>query len=200
MTQVTAVQGATPTEEPGRRTVRSAFRSLELDTRLLGMIVALALIWVGFNILSGGLFMTPAQPLEPVGPVGIGGDHGHRHGPGHRLAQHRPVHRLRARPDRHGDGHAPGGVDPQDVRPRLRPAVDLDRRRSPSDSSSGPSSGPSTASSSPTSAFRRSSSRSAGCWSGVASPSSWPRARRSRRWIRRSRCSEAGPRARSGRR
>lgn len=31
----------------------------ELDTRLIGMIAALALIWVGFHILSGGLFLTP---------------------------------------------------------------------------------------------------------------------------------------------
>lgn len=31
----------------------------ELDTRLLGMIGALLLIWVGFHILSGGLFITP---------------------------------------------------------------------------------------------------------------------------------------------
>ena len=31
----------------------------EIDTRLLGMIGALALIWVVFNIISGGLFLTP---------------------------------------------------------------------------------------------------------------------------------------------
>lgn len=31
----------------------------EVDTRLLGMIGALAIIWVGFNIFSGGLFLTP---------------------------------------------------------------------------------------------------------------------------------------------
>jgi D-xylose transport system permease protein len=31
----------------------------ELDTRLIGMIGALVLIWVGFHILSGGLFLTP---------------------------------------------------------------------------------------------------------------------------------------------
>lgn len=31
----------------------------ELDTRLLGMVGALLLIWVGFDILSGGLFLTP---------------------------------------------------------------------------------------------------------------------------------------------
>ncbi|HVY50434.1 MAG TPA: sugar ABC transporter permease [Devosia sp.] len=31
----------------------------ELDTRLLGMIGALALIWIGFQIVSGGIFLTP---------------------------------------------------------------------------------------------------------------------------------------------
>jgi D-xylose transport system permease protein len=31
----------------------------ELDTRMLGMIGALALIWITFHILSGGLFLTP---------------------------------------------------------------------------------------------------------------------------------------------
>ena len=31
----------------------------ELDTRLLGMVGALLLIWIGFHILSGGLFLTP---------------------------------------------------------------------------------------------------------------------------------------------
>jgi D-xylose transport system permease protein len=31
----------------------------ELDTRLLGMVGALAIIWIGFHVLSGGLFLTP---------------------------------------------------------------------------------------------------------------------------------------------
>lgn len=31
----------------------------EVDTRLIGMIGALAIIWIGFNILSGGIFLTP---------------------------------------------------------------------------------------------------------------------------------------------
>jgi D-xylose transport system permease protein len=31
----------------------------ELDTRMLGMIGALALIWIVFHIMSGGLFLTP---------------------------------------------------------------------------------------------------------------------------------------------
>jgi D-xylose transport system permease protein len=31
----------------------------ELDTRLIGMIGALALLWIGFHLLSGGLFLAP---------------------------------------------------------------------------------------------------------------------------------------------
>src|SRR5690606_8466852 len=34
-------------------------RATELDTRMLGMLAALALIWLGFHIASGGLFLTP---------------------------------------------------------------------------------------------------------------------------------------------
>ena len=37
----------------------SLFRSLEIDSRLLGMVLALAIIWLGFQIGSGGLFLTP---------------------------------------------------------------------------------------------------------------------------------------------
>lgn len=31
----------------------------ELDTRLLGMVGALAVVWIGFHVFSGGLFLTP---------------------------------------------------------------------------------------------------------------------------------------------
>lgn len=34
-------------------------RATELDTRMLGMLGALAIIWLGFHIASGGLFLTP---------------------------------------------------------------------------------------------------------------------------------------------
>jgi D-xylose transport system permease protein len=34
-------------------------KSTELDTRMLGMVGALALIWIAFHVLSGGLFLTP---------------------------------------------------------------------------------------------------------------------------------------------
>ncbi|HZM72071.1 MAG TPA: sugar ABC transporter permease [Candidatus Polarisedimenticolia bacterium] len=39
--------------------IGSLFQLLELDTRLLGMIGALIVIWVGFNIMSEGSFLTP---------------------------------------------------------------------------------------------------------------------------------------------
>ena len=55
---------ASPDQPP--RSMRSQFRSprslitsTEIDTRLLGMIAALAVIWIGFDVLSGGLFLTP---------------------------------------------------------------------------------------------------------------------------------------------
>ncbi|OJU03034.1 MAG: sugar ABC transporter permease [Rhizobium sp. 63-7] len=35
------------------------FRATEIDTRLLGMVGALLIIWVGFHIMTGGLFLTP---------------------------------------------------------------------------------------------------------------------------------------------
>ena len=34
------------------------FRKLELDLRLVGMLAALAIIWVGFDTLTGGGFLT----------------------------------------------------------------------------------------------------------------------------------------------
>jgi D-xylose transport system permease protein len=40
------------------RSLRSILLSMEIDTRLLGMIAATAVIWIGFNILSGGSFLT----------------------------------------------------------------------------------------------------------------------------------------------
>ncbi len=58
MAQASAVPPGTVTPRP-RRSLRSLFSATEIDTRLLGMIVALGIIWVGFNIISGGNFLTP---------------------------------------------------------------------------------------------------------------------------------------------
>ncbi len=49
----------TASGEPPGRSWRTALRALELDTRLLGMVGALAVIWLFFNIVSGGNFITP---------------------------------------------------------------------------------------------------------------------------------------------
>lgn len=48
-------QARKTTENPLKR----FFRATEIDTRLLGMIAAMLIIWIGFDILSGGLFLTP---------------------------------------------------------------------------------------------------------------------------------------------
>ena len=58
MTQATA----TGADRPARSAVGPVGRFLqatELDTRMLGMVGALLLIWVMFHLLSGGLFLTP---------------------------------------------------------------------------------------------------------------------------------------------
>src|SRR5687768_315050 len=39
--------------------VAPVFRSAGVDTRLFGLIAALAIIWIGFNVISGGDFLTP---------------------------------------------------------------------------------------------------------------------------------------------
>jgi D-xylose transport system permease protein len=58
MAQAPAVQPGTVTDRPPR-TPRSLLAAAEIDTRLIGMIAALVIIWVGFNIISGGNFLTP---------------------------------------------------------------------------------------------------------------------------------------------
>jgi D-xylose transport system permease protein len=41
-----------------RRSWRDVVAATEIDTRLMGMLVALAVIWIGFHIMSDGKFMT----------------------------------------------------------------------------------------------------------------------------------------------
>jgi D-xylose transport system permease protein len=57
-TQTPATTG-TQRQEPPARGLRSALRAAEIDTRLFGMLVALAVIWIAFHIMSGGTFLTP---------------------------------------------------------------------------------------------------------------------------------------------
>jgi D-xylose transport system permease protein len=51
-----AVQRA---QTPPTGPIQRFLAATELDTRLIGMVGALALIWIGFHILSGGIFLTP---------------------------------------------------------------------------------------------------------------------------------------------
>ena len=39
--------------------LRRFLDAAEIDARMLGMIGALAIIWIGFDIASGGIFLTP---------------------------------------------------------------------------------------------------------------------------------------------
>lgn len=57
MTDTQPVNTAQPTEARSRNW-REFLASTEIDTRLAGMIAALAVIWVAFHILSGGDFLT----------------------------------------------------------------------------------------------------------------------------------------------
>jgi D-xylose transport system permease protein len=60
VTQATLSRDVDTVRPPGsERSLASFFQALELDTRLMGMIVALVIIWIGFQVLSGGLFLTP---------------------------------------------------------------------------------------------------------------------------------------------
>jgi D-xylose transport system permease protein len=47
------------TVEAEKKSFGSTLRSAEIDTRLLGMLAALIVIWVAFHIMSGGTFLTP---------------------------------------------------------------------------------------------------------------------------------------------
>ena len=53
-------QGETLERGPGAL-ARAAvlLRAAEVDTRLLGMVAAMVIIWIGFNVISGGDFLTP---------------------------------------------------------------------------------------------------------------------------------------------
>ena len=50
---------AHPSTERANNPLQRFLSATELDTRLLGMVGALVIIWIGFHIFSGGLFLTP---------------------------------------------------------------------------------------------------------------------------------------------
>ncbi len=55
-TNTTQVNRARAAEEG---VIQRFFRATEIDTRLLGMVGALLIIWIGFQLLTGSLFLTP---------------------------------------------------------------------------------------------------------------------------------------------
>ena len=57
MSDQTAASNKARTVESGP--IARFFRATELDTRMLGMIGALLLIWIAFHFLSGERFLTP---------------------------------------------------------------------------------------------------------------------------------------------
>jgi D-xylose transport system permease protein len=57
MADATTLPQGTTIERPPR-SPRSMLAATEIDTRLIGMLIALAVIWVGFNILSNGSYLT----------------------------------------------------------------------------------------------------------------------------------------------
>ena len=59
MADITNTAHANRARSASENPVKRFFRATEIDTRLLGMVGALLIIWIGFNILSGGLFLTP---------------------------------------------------------------------------------------------------------------------------------------------
>ena len=59
MTVGQATQTTTSSSEPRKRSLRSLLADMEIDTRLLGMIAALGVIWLLFNFMSDGLFLSP---------------------------------------------------------------------------------------------------------------------------------------------
>ena len=63
MTEAQTGTGMTPSPPttappPRARSWRSLLAATELDTRLLGLVVAVAAIWIAFNILTSGDFLT----------------------------------------------------------------------------------------------------------------------------------------------
>lgn len=48
-----------PPGETRSRSIGASLRASEIDTRMLGMIGALVVIWLGFHFLSGGTFLSP---------------------------------------------------------------------------------------------------------------------------------------------
>ena len=60
---VAPVSGQTQAQPPARASIRGLFAQTEIDLRLFGMLVALVVILVTFNILSGGTLIQPTNMI-----------------------------------------------------------------------------------------------------------------------------------------
>ncbi len=60
---VAPVPGQTQARPPARASIRRLFAQTEIDLRLFGMLIALVLILVTFNILSGGTLIQPTNMI-----------------------------------------------------------------------------------------------------------------------------------------
>jgi len=60
---MTDIAGTAPEPTPGTggQSLRRMFAATEIDLRLFGMLVALAAIWIGFGIVTGGKILSPAS-------------------------------------------------------------------------------------------------------------------------------------------
>ena len=118
------------TRQSGLRSLGALLKATELDTRMLGMVGALLLIWIAFHILSGGLFLTPRNLWNSVGAIIVRRHYGDGHGSCYCDPQHRSVDRFDARLYRDGDGRHPD-----------RPVTEAYRLRSTGDLASDAGSG-----------------------------------------------------------
>ena len=63
---MTDVAGTAPDQvagQKGGRSIGDLIRATEIDLRLFGMVLALALILIGFGIATGGQFLEPVNLL-----------------------------------------------------------------------------------------------------------------------------------------
>ncbi len=63
VTDVAPVSGQTQAQPPARTSIPGLFAQTEIDLRLFGMLVALAVILITFNILSGGTLIQPTNMI-----------------------------------------------------------------------------------------------------------------------------------------
>ncbi|WP_181706058.1 sugar ABC transporter permease [Chthonobacter rhizosphaerae] len=59
MSDQATARATAPSGSPPQAKTTSFLSAMEVDVRFLGMLGALAVIWIGFDLLSGGTFLTP---------------------------------------------------------------------------------------------------------------------------------------------